>query len=209
MKKIEKIIYSLYAIGIVFKLFKLPLHTVFILVTLLAILIYYVFCLFRKNKDLLSTLTGFVTALWLFCLLSILKHFPFMNMLWILSILSSMALFIPLYKNRKTTSGNSMFCSVIIIITIFFRFLPAHNTYYITNIKFNYEIETDYFSWDKYSWFLYTNGKEDEAIQANKNAQTAVEKCLKNPKFGDENEYFTLIKEHQLEIRNKTWKEYP
>ena len=102
-----------------------------------------------------------------------------------------------------------MFCFVIILITIFFRILPSHHTYNLTNIKFNYEIETDYFSWDKYSWFLYKEGKEDEALEANKNAQSAVEKCLQNPKYGDENEYLNYIKEHRLAIENKNWLKYP
>lgn len=104
---------------------------------------------------------------------------------------------------------NSLFCFVIIATTIFFKYLPAHHTYYLTNIKFNYEVEADYFSWDKYSWFLYTEGKQDDAIQANKNAQTAVEKCLQNPRYGDESEYARLIKEHQLAIKNRSWVKYP
>jgi len=165
--------------------------------------------LIKKNKDLYATLIGFGNVIWLFCLLAILKHFPFQNIVFIIGILSSLILIFLHFKNKKMISSNNILFSVIVFITIFFRFLPAHNTYYLTNIKFNHEIETDYFSWDKYSWFLYTNGKVDEAIEANKNAETAVEKCLQNPKYGDENEYLSLIKEHQLAIKNKTWKKYP
>ncbi|HLC82331.1 MAG TPA: hypothetical protein VJI69_00780 [Bacteroidia bacterium] len=208
MKKVEIFLYSLYAIGIVLKLFKLPMHTVFILLTLLAILIYYVFCLIKKNKDIHSILVGFLTVLWLFCLLTIFKHFSFQNIVWIASISSSALVLFLLYKNKKMISRNSLFCSVIIAITIFFKFLPAHHTYYLTNIKFNHEIEIDYYSWDKYSWFLYIESRDDEAMQANQSAQVAVEKCLQNPIFGDENEYLALIKEHELAIKNKTWKKY-
>ena len=199
----------MYAIGIILKLFKLPMHTIFLLVILLITIIYYSNCLIRKNKDIHSTFTGFLTVLWLFCLLAIFKHFSFLNMIWITSILSSVLLLFLLHKNKKMISVNSIFCFVIIVLTIFFRFLPSSNTYYLTNIKFNYEIEIDYFSWDKYSWFLYKEGKENEAIQANKNAQTTINKCLQNPKYGDENEYLIIIKEHQLAIENKNWVKYP
>lgn len=209
MKKAEIFIYSLFAVGIILKLFKLPMHTIFILVTLLIILIYYVFCLISKNKDLYSSLTGLVTFVWLFCLLAILKHFPFKEIVWIVAILSSIALLILLFKNKKIKTANSLFCAVIIAITVFFRFLPSHHTYFLTNIKFNYQIETDYFSWDKYSWFLYSEGKQEEAIEANRNALKAVELSLKNAKHGDENEYLTFIKEHELEISHKTWTKYP
>lgn len=209
MKKAEILLYSLYAFGIILKLFKLPMHTIFLLVILLITIIYYISCIIRKNKDIHSTLTGFLTVLWLFCLLAIFKHFSFLNTIWITSILASALLLLLLYKNKMMLSGNSIFCFVIIVMTTFFRFLPPSNTYYLTNIKFNYEIETDYFSWDKYSWFLYKEGKENEAIQANKNAETAINQCLQNPKYGDENEYLSIIKGHQLAIQNKNWVKYP
>src|SRR5665647_3238191 len=90
MKKTEILLYSLFGIGIVLKLFKLPMHTIFILISLLILIIYYTSCLIRKDKDLYSILTGFVTVLWLFCLLAILKHFPFQNIVWIVAILSSL-----------------------------------------------------------------------------------------------------------------------
>ena len=121
----------------------------------------------------------------------------------------SSLLFIVLVRNKKIITANSLFCAVIISITLFFKILPAHYTYYLFGIKFNYRIEKDYFTLDKYSWFLYVDGKEDEAIQANENAQTAVEKCLQNPKYGDENEYVSFIKDHRVAIRDKTWKKYP
>lgn len=207
MKKGEILIYSLFAIGIVLKLFKLPLHTVFILVTLLTLLLYYTFCLIRKSKDFHSTLTGFVTVLWLFCLLAILKHFTFQNIILIIAIVASIALIALLWRNNKLTSRNSVVGGLIIAATLFFKFLPAHHTYYLTNIKFNYEIEKDYLSWDKYSWFLYTGGKEEHALEANKNAQKALESCLANPEYlhGHETEYKSILKEHQLAIENKSW----
>src|SRR5436190_23707528 len=116
MKRIEIFLYSMYAVGIVLKLLKLPMHTVFILVTLLAMTIYYISCLIRKNKDTYSTLVGFVTVLWLFGLLAILKHFPFQNIVLIIASVSSVALVFISAKNGKLISGNSMFCFAIILI---------------------------------------------------------------------------------------------
>jgi hypothetical protein len=209
MKRVEIFLYSLYAIGIGFKLFKLPMHTVFILATLLVIIIYYVICLLRKTKNRFSILTGLVTVVWLFSLLAILKHFPFQNISLIVALVLSAMLLIAGSKNKKLLSANNLFHVAVIGITVLFRLLPAHSTYYLTNIKFNHEIDIDYFSWDKYSWFLYNDGKQNEAIQANKNAQIAAEKCLLHPKYGDEKKYLNLIKRHNLEIKNKTWKQYP
>lgn len=209
MKKAEIFIYSLYSIGIFLKLFRLPFHTIFILITLLIILTYYIYCLISKKKDLYTTLIGLSTALWLFYLLSILKFFPFQNIVGLVTVFLSSILFFVLVKNKKIITTNSLFCAIIISITVFFKILPAHYTYYLFGIKFNYRIEKDYFTLDKYSWFLYNADKQVEAAEVNKQAQKAVEISLKNPEQGDEAEYSILIKKHELEILNKNWEKYP
>lgn len=208
MKKAEIFIYSLYLIGLILKLFRLPYHTIFILVSLLIITTYYTYCIISKKKELYSTLTGLLTAVWLFYLLSILKFFSFVGIVSLVTVCLSGILFIVLVKNKKIITANSIFCAVIITITVFFKILPAHYTYYLFGIKFNYRIEKDYFTLDKYSWFLYNADKQTEAIEANKQAQKAVEISLKNPEQGDEEEYSILIKKHESDILNKNWKNY-
>lgn len=209
MKKAEIFIYSLFLIGIILKLFRLPFHTIFILITILTILAYYTYCLISKKKELYSTLTGMVTAVWLFYLLSILKFFPFQGIVGIVTVCLSSILFIVLVRNKRIITANSLFCTVIISITLFFKILPAHYTYYLFGIKFNYRIEKDYFALDKYSWFLYNVDKQTEAIEANRQAQKAVEVALKSSHQGDAEEYSILIKKHEAEILNKNWEKYP
>ncbi len=200
----------MYAIGMVIKLLKLPMHTVFILVSLLALIVYYISCLVRKNKELHEILTGFVTVIWLFGLLSLLKHFPFYNIVLIIASLISLVLFFMIDKKKNLTTANNILLFVTIFITVVLNFVPAHQTYYITNIKFSYEIETDYRSWDRYSWFLYVAGEEKEALSANVNAQKALEVSLANPDtHGNENEYLPILKDHELAIKNRNWIKYP
>ncbi len=209
IKKTEIVLYSFFFIGIIFKLFRLPYHTWFILTTLLIILIYYIYCLISKKKEIYNTLTGLVTFAWLFYLLTILKLFSFQNIVGLMTIFVSAIIFFLLVKNKKIISANSLFCGIIISITIFFKILPTHYTYYLFGIKFNHRIEKDYFTLDKYSWFLYNAHKQAEAIEINKQAQKAVEISLENPEIGDEQEYSILIKKHELEIRNGSWSKYP
>lgn len=208
MKKGENFIYSLFAIGILLKLFKLPMHTVFLLVTLLSLIIYYAFSVVRKNKDRYSIIAGLVTVLWLFCLLAILKHFSFQEITFVIAVLLSIALALYLYKTKKLISGNSVFCAVIVVVTVFIKLLPAHQTYYVTNIKFNYEIENDYSSWDRYSWFLYAAGNKEDALLANTSARQALENGLSNSmhSHGNEREYMTILQEHRSAIEQGNWK---
>lgn len=207
MKKAEIFLYSLFLTGLVLKLFRLPFHTVFILITLLTILIYYGYCLVQKKKEYFSTLTGLVTFTWLFYLLSILKFFSFQNVVGIITVCLSIALIFILVKNKKVVSANSKLCAVVICIVLFFKILPSHYTYYLFGIKYNYHLNTDYFTLDKYSWFLYNADKHEEAAEVNKQAQRALEESLKNP-HGDEAEYSVLIKEHEALISNGTWEKY-
>lgn len=208
MKKAEIIIYGLFLVGIILKLLRLPFHTVFLLSTILSLLVYYFYCLIAKKKEHYSTLTGLVTALWLFYLLSILKFFSFQNIVGIVTVCVSVAIVYVLIKNKKAQTSNAKLFIVVICATLFFKMLPSHYTYYLVGIKYNYRLTTDYFALDKYSWFLYNADKHSEAIEINKQAQIAVEKSLKNPQ-GDEAEYSVLIKKHESEILNKNWKTYP
>jgi hypothetical protein len=208
MKKAEVIIYSLLGVGFVLKLFKLPFHTVFILAILFVMLSYYLITFFRKKRDAISCFTGVVTFMWSFCLLARLKHFPFLNILFILSLAATGILIWVLLKRKHPFPYNVRACATTLLITIVFICLPTHRVYYITNIMLNTDIESDYFSWDKYSWFLYNAGMEKEAELANENARVAVESCLKEGADGDEAEYAGLIEKHKIEIIDKCWTKY-
>ncbi|MDZ7650489.1 MAG: hypothetical protein U5K54_26950 [Cytophagales bacterium] len=70
-----------------------------------------------------------------------------------------------------------------ILVTAIVYFIPSDVRYYIFNIKFNHEIETDYRTWDKYSWFLYINNKHAEA-------ELASERALKLVKGTTDDHYF-------------------
>jgi hypothetical protein len=65
--------------------------------------------------------------------------------------------------------------------------------------------DTDYNSWDRYSWFLYIVNKQDEALEANHKAQKAMEEYLKTTH--DENAVYELelIKQHEQQIKEKNW----
>lgn len=64
----------------------------------------------------------------------------------------------------------------------------------------------NYYSWDKYSWFLYISDKYEEALVANENAQKAVKICIE--KYNDESakKYSELINQHEKNIINQDWR---
>lgn len=208
MKKTEIVLYSLFVTGLVFKVFKLPMHTVFLLTVIFLLIVFYLATWINRRKNSFSAIAGLIACLWLFALLSILKHFPFQSIVFVASSVAGIGFMILVLQKKAVDSVTRVACLTAIVITLFFRFLPAHQTYYLTNIKFNHEIERDYFSWDKYSWFLFTEGKPEEALQANQNAKAAVELSLQNPGYGDESEYREKISIHEQRIKEGNWRTF-
>lgn len=68
---------------------------------------------------------------------------------------------------------------------------------------------TDYRGWDKYSWFLYLDDKNDEALEANTNARDALNTYLKIIDDNEAAQFSNLIDRHNQQIRERNWSDYP
>jgi hypothetical protein len=91
-------------------------------------------------------------------------------------------------------------------------FTHSDRIYYFFNLNtvLNGETRnTNYYSWDKYSWFLYIADKKNEALEANQNAQKAVEEYLKIIPDEEAVQYLTVIKQHGQQIQDKNWTSWP
>lgn len=154
--------------------------------------------LFFKDKRYLGILNiGIFT--WLLTLLIIIKFFPFVIMPLIIASISSLIIII--YSIRKKTLKNIIPLGLCAAIAMVFYIMPTDNRYYIFNVKWNYEIENDFITLDKYSWFLYKNGKSDDAIEVSN-------KALEIAKASGQKEWVDNIEEHNKSIRMKTWNNY-
>jgi len=96
-------------------------------------------------------------------------------------------------------------------------YTPAYTIYYTVNLntlinKINREF--DYYSWDKYSWFLYGRGLQSEALNANEKAVNAINNSLEryisfdSVQYSDAKHYLEIVKHHKELITNKTWNNY-
>jgi len=68
--------------------------------------------------------------------------------------------------------------------------------------------KSDYYSWDKYSWFLFKVGKTNEALDANRTATKALEYNLEKTGYYD-NQFLEMINDHKEKIQKKNWTTYP
>jgi hypothetical protein len=69
---------------------------------------------------------------------------------------------------------------VVSILGLVYSFVPAYvNCYFfeLNEVINKDNNETNYASWDKYSWFLFQSGKNEEALEANQQAMKACQKA--------------------------------
>jgi hypothetical protein len=66
--------------------------------------------------------------------------------------------------------------------------------------------ETNFASWDKYSWFLFLNGKNEEALDANHRAVKACQKAVEVNRLSESEikEIPNRLSQHEKAITGET-----
>jgi hypothetical protein len=136
---------------------------------------------------------------WLLLLLITIKFFPWGGIVLIFSILISLYLLMTMIKQQQFTKLIPL--GLCASIAIFFFMMQTDTRYYLLNIKWNYEISDDFITLDKYSWFLYKNGNNEEALKVSIQA-------LEIAKKAGQEEWIKLIDVHNQLIRTNEWKNY-
>jgi hypothetical protein len=203
MKTLQIIAYSIFLIGLILKFFHFPKNAIIMMIGIFLILLIYAIAALNKKYDRLYSINGFATSFWLISLLFTLKFWPFSNLLLLISSLLTIISIVYSYKLKRLKELKLLFISSIICLT--FYIMPSDIRYYLINIKWNQEIETDYYSWDKYSWFLYQNAHYDQALETSNHALKIANQYAKRY---DEVEFIEIIDNHNKMIKNKTWNKY-
>jgi hypothetical protein len=189
---------GIFFLGFALKFFHVHFHTVIMLVGLAGMFVAAVGFLFNK-KEPQSPLAAFAVWLWLVALLIQVKILG----MGVPVMLGAAALSLVYVFTRNDPSwprwGTGILLSALLALS--FYILPLHTRYYYTTIRWNYEIQTDYHSWDKYSWFLYSAGYFDDALKASN-------KALEIAKKSEHQEMIEFITRHNELIRTKSWESY-
>ncbi len=174
MKALNITSWTIFFLGLIGKFFHYPTTLLMILGCLL-LLIYGLITFFKEIKtNLPYSLQPLSFAFLSIYLLFRVQYWGFARYIFALTfILVATCLILYLVKKAKFKLRE-------IILVLYFAFIfllsfiHADKIYYIVNLNtvLNSEIRNySYSAWDKYSWFLYIAGKQDEAVQANQNAQ--------------------------------------
>jgi glucose-6-phosphate-specific signal transduction histidine kinase len=198
MKKALVISLIIFTTGFILKFFHVHYNAIIMMVGLFLMLIFTTISIFKKN-DNVNPLLAYAFTSWLLLLLFTVKYFPFANIiLFVASLLTVVAIVVTL---KKKLTGQKVMLALSIALSMAFYLTPTHTRYYLLNIKWNYEIDSDFITWDKYSWHLYNNQEYDESLKASNRAKQIVA-------TSEMDEWILLVSEHNDKIKEKTWLKY-
>jgi hypothetical protein len=219
MKKLLIIAWTIFSIGLVFRLLHYPGTSVLSLLGTLLLLIHSIIYIAKNAKTNLPTSFLHLSfTLATIYILFRLQYWPVGPMIlgysafFIIVLLVTISCFVLHITNKTPFKFPQIFLIVYFVFFFVLSFTHSDRIYYFFNLNtvLNGETRnTDYYSWDKYSWFLYIVDKQEEAIDANQNAQKAAEEYLKIIQDEEAIQYLTVIKQHGQQIQNKNWTSWP
>jgi hypothetical protein len=190
--------YSIFFLGFLLKFFHVHFNAIGMLIGLAGLLIASLALIFFK-KDKFQALLHLTICCWLIFLFLTVKFLPFQFPALVAATFMSIALVVS--AKSKQILSTIWPVGICLVVAMLFYLMPADERFKILSVNWNYEIETDYMTWDKYSWFLYQNEKYETALQVSEKARS-IAKLL-----GD-NTWVDFIEKHQLAIKNKSWETY-
>jgi len=219
MKKFFIIAWSVFILGLFFKLFMFPGSGELLFFGCLSICIHSIIFLVKNaRKDIALSFLYLSAALWTIYLLIKVKFWaggPIIlgfSTIFIIAFLVTLVWFILQIAKRSKFKLPQYALLVYFVFSIILSYTHSYHVFYFFNLNtviHNESRNQDFTSWDKYSWFLFIADKEEEALAANNEAQKALDEYLKTSKSYASENYTNLIKQHREQISNKSWTTYP
>ena len=212
MKKLYIIAWILFTLGISLKLFHLPFGGIILILTGILLLTHSVIYLFRNIKsNQIDILKYFSISFITIYLIGRIQYQDWAKLVFIIATITTLTYFIILSVRTKSIKTQQFFLIIYFVAFLFTSYIPSYKIYYVMNLNNVFYKETrlyGYKAWDKYSWFLYIRNKQNEALEANNNALTALENYNKKNNILDDRRNIVYIKSHKNFIESKNWKDY-
>lgn len=199
MKKVLIASLAIFFLGFILKFFHINFNTIIMLAGLALLFISLSVLSIQKKISTNLSLIGFSVFSWLLLLVFSLKYFPHSGYVFFAAFALSIVTVSYVFYFKKLSKLYLLFLSAILATS--FYLMPTDKRYHLMSIRWNYEISTDYITWDKYSWFLYQNKKFSQAEMASENA-------LQMALSAEDQEWIDRIVEHQHAINTKSWENY-
>lgn len=198
MKIINVISHFLFFTGLFLKLFHIHFNAILMLIGLAGVVLSIIIAIFQKKERavLLLSIANFV---WLVLIFVSVKFLPVQKVVLVLAVVLTLGSIFLIVRATKIKMLLPFLISVS--VGLFFYILPSHERYKLLSINWNYEISTDYLTWDKYSWFLYQNGEFTKALEASDKARNIAFQH-------NDMEWVEYIDVHHKAIKERNWTKY-
>jgi len=198
MKTINLISYIISFTGLILKFLHIHYNAIIILIGLGGVIASLLIGLLQKQEKAIS-LMELTNLGWMALIFVSIKFLPIETVVMTIASLITLIFIIVTIRSKKF----KMILTILIPISIglFFYFMPTHERYHILSIRWNHEIDTDYITWDKYSWFLYQNDEFNEALEVSSKARNIAQRL-------NDGEWVAIIDSHHKAIEERKWKKY-
>ena len=211
MKTLFRISLITFLTGLTFKFLHIHFNGLLLSLGGLLLLIHSSIHLIKFAKsNLILSLNYLIFTLITVYLITRIQYWSFARIVFPITVLLSI-IWLIIFLNKKVKFKLSHL--LLILYFAFFliiSYTPSYKIFYFVSLNKvlnSNHCKTDYYSWDKYSWFLYLRNKQTEAMEANKNAKKALELSLKN-KDPEAIRYKDRIELHEKLIQEKTWVDF-
>jgi hypothetical protein len=212
MKKLYIISWIVLLTGLIFKFLHIPGNGSLLTLSGLLLLIHSIIHLIKFAKTNLSISLLYLSFAFITIYLIVrLQFWPCPIPLFLFICILTLCSIVVNLVNRTKFQFSQILLILYFVLFYTISYVPAYKMYYsirLNTILNGKSRNSDYRSWDKYSWFLYLRDKQAEALEANMNAANALELYLKNSNDNDAGQYLTIIKQHEQKIKDKNWIDY-
>jgi len=213
MKKLLVVSILLFILSIIFRLLHWPASSIMSIISVLLVFIFTIKNTFNNTIVYnISIFEGWVILSWsLFLLFKYLFWysgplvFGFTPIL-LFALLMTMVYGVILFIGTKSISSIIIVVGGLGFTTSFIPAYSIHHFFALNEIINKENNKVNYYSWDKYSWFLYIYGKDQEALEANEKAIEAFHNCKIISSLGTVEEFqLGMLMKRKEAILNHTW----
>lgn len=206
---------SIFLIAIAFRLFHWPFASNLALFSFLMLLVFAIINSISKKKVWkIDVFGGWIINSW--ALYFLFKYMYWyagpsiigFNSMFLIVFLFTIVYLIALFTRRRNEISKAAIA--VSFIGLIFSFIPSYSICYFFDLNevINRENnKTNYFSWDKYSWFLYIRGEKKRALDANQKAIKAWENIdeLNGATSSEFKDIPLVLMKHEKAIMEENW----
>lgn len=204
--------------GILLRLIDFSYSGLIMCVGILLLIVFTVINAIKNLKsDIESVMLSTVTVLWSVYLFERFFFFDFLpslmgiNPLFFLSLILSVFYIVKFGRNRMIVSLERIFFYTFFLTSVALSFVHSDRIFYMIKLNELTQVEnrkSNYYDWDRYSWFLYLADKKTEAMEANSKVLEIVNKEIvetKNLALKRDLEFF---ENRRKRIATNTWNDF-